>query len=35
MQAGMDGNEALIRAEFQVSDDYNIRLLDIKKLVGL
>jgi len=35
IHAGMDGNEALIKAEFDVSEDYNIQLLDIKKLVGL
>ncbi len=34
MQAGMDGNEALTKAESQVSEHYNIRLLDIKKLGG-
>jgi hypothetical protein len=35
MHAGMDGSEALTKAEFEVSKDYNIQLLDIKKLVGL
>ncbi len=35
IHAGMDGNEALIKAEFDVSEDYNIQLVDIKKLVGL
>jgi hypothetical protein len=32
MHAGMDENEALIKAEFDVSKDYHIPLLDIKKL---
>ncbi len=35
MHAGMKENEALIKAEFDVSKDYHILLLDIKKLVGL
>ncbi len=34
MHAGMDENKALINAEFDVSKDYHIRLLDIKNLVG-
>ena len=34
MHAGMDGNEALIKAEFRISDEYHIPLLDIKKLGG-
>jgi hypothetical protein len=32
MHKGMDENEALIKAEFDVSKDYHIQLLDIKKL---
>ncbi len=34
MHAGMDENEALIKAEFDVSKNYHIPLLDIKNLVG-
>ncbi|MCX9010095.1 MAG: hypothetical protein OIN66_03130 [Candidatus Methanoperedens sp.] len=34
MHAGMDENEALVKAEFHVSEDYHIQLLDIKTLVG-
>ncbi|MCZ7399813.1 MAG: hypothetical protein O8C62_09100 [Candidatus Methanoperedens sp.] len=34
MHAGVDENEALIKAEFDVSKDYHISLLDIEKLVG-
>jgi hypothetical protein len=34
MHAGVNENEALIKAEFYVSKDYHISLLDIKKLVG-
>jgi hypothetical protein len=34
MHAGVDENEALTRAEFYVSNDYHISLLDIEKLVG-
>ena len=34
MHAGMDENEALIKAEFDVSRNYHIQLLDIKNLVG-
>jgi len=34
MHAGVDENEALTKAEFDVSNDYHISLLDIEKLVG-
>ena len=34
MHAGVNENEALIKAEFDVSKDYHIPLLDIEKLVG-
>ncbi len=34
MHAGVNENEALIKAEFDVSKDYHISLLDIEKLVG-
>lgn len=34
MRAGMNENEALIKAEFDVSKNYQIQLLDIKNLVG-
>ncbi|KCZ71838.1 hypothetical protein ANME2D_01893 [Candidatus Methanoperedens nitroreducens] len=33
MHAGTNENEALIKAEFEVSKEYHIPLLDIKKLV--
>ncbi|VVB53123.1 Uncharacterised protein [uncultured archaeon] len=35
MHAGVNENEALIKAEFFVSKDYHIPLLDIKKLLGV
>jgi hypothetical protein len=35
MHAGVNENEALIKAEFYVSKDYHIQLLDIKKLLGV
>ena len=35
VHAGMNENEALVKAEFDVSDDYHIPLLDIKKLCGI
>ncbi|MCZ7355493.1 MAG: hypothetical protein O8C66_03740 [Candidatus Methanoperedens sp.] len=35
MHAGVNENEALIKAEFYVSKDYHIPLLDIKKLLGV
>lgn len=31
----MNENEAMIRAEFEISKEYHIPLLDIKKLVGV
>ncbi len=31
----MNENEALIRAEFEISKEYHIPLLDIKKLLGV
>ncbi len=34
MHAGVNENEALIKAEFDVSKDYHISLPDIEKLVG-
>ncbi|MCZ7391904.1 MAG: hypothetical protein ABOK23_13720 [Candidatus Methanoperedens sp.] len=34
MHTGVNENEALIKAEFDVSKDYHISLHDIKKLVG-
>jgi hypothetical protein len=35
MHAGVNENEVLIKAEFYVSKDYHIPLLDIKKLLGV
>ncbi len=35
MHAGVNENEALIKAEFYVSKDYHIPLLDIKRLLGV
>ena len=35
MHTDMNENEALIRAEFEISKDYHIPLLDIKKLLGV
>jgi hypothetical protein len=35
MHAGVNENEALIKAEFDISKDYHIPLLDIKKLLGV
>ena len=35
IHAGVNENEALIKAEFYVSKDYHIPLLDIKKLLGV
>jgi len=35
MHAGVNENEALVKAEFYVSKDYHIPLLDIKKLLGV
>lgn len=34
MHGGVNENEALIRAELDISEEYHIPLLDIKKLVG-
>ncbi|MFH1323075.1 MAG: hypothetical protein ABIH80_04505 [Methanobacteriota archaeon] len=31
----MNKNEALIKAEFEISKEYHISLLDIKKLLGV
>ncbi len=33
MHSGIDEEEALIKAELEVSKEYNISLFDIKKLV--
>jgi hypothetical protein len=33
INSGMDEQDALIRAELDVSDEYHISLFDIKKLV--
>jgi len=33
MHSGINENEALMKAEFDVSKDYHISLFDIKKLV--
>jgi hypothetical protein len=35
MHTGMKENEALIKAGYEVSKEYHIQLLDIKKLVGM
>ena len=35
MHKDMNENEALIKAEFYVSKEYHIPLLDIKKLLGV
>ena len=34
MHAGLNENDALVRAELDVSEEYHISLFDIKKLVG-
>jgi hypothetical protein len=34
MQTDMNENDALIKAEFEISKEYHIPLLDIKKVVG-
>jgi hypothetical protein len=34
MHSGVNEHEALIKAELDVSKEYHIRILDIKKLVG-
>jgi hypothetical protein len=35
MQTDMNDYEALIKAEFEVSREYHISLLDIEKLLGV
>ncbi len=35
MQKDMNENDALIKAEFEISKEYHIPLLDIKKLLGV
>ncbi len=35
MHTEMNENEALIKAEFEISKEYHIPLLDIKKLCGV
>ena len=35
MQTDMNENEALIKAEFEISKEYHIPLPDIKKLLGV
>jgi len=35
VNAGMNENEAMVKAEFEVSKEYHIPLLDIKKLLGV
>jgi len=35
MHTDMNENEALIKAEFEISKEYHIPLLDIKKLLGV
>jgi len=35
MHAGVNENEALIKAEFEISKEYHIPLLDIKRLLGV
>ena len=34
MQSGMNEQEAVMKANLEISREYHIRLLDIKKLVG-
>lgn len=34
IHAGMNENEALIKAEFDVSQNYRVLLRDVKKLIG-
>jgi hypothetical protein len=34
MQTDMNENDASIKAEFEISKEYHIPLLDIKKVVG-
>lgn len=35
MHTDMNENDALTRAEFEISKEYHIPLLDIKKLLGV
>ncbi len=35
MHTDMNENEALIKAEFEISKEYHIPLLDIEKLLGM
>ena len=35
MQTDMSENDALVKAEFEISKEYHIPLLDIKKLFGM
>ncbi|TAN45868.1 MAG: hypothetical protein EPN24_01930 [Candidatus Methanoperedens sp.] len=35
MHTDMNENDALIKAEFEISKEYHIPLLDIKKLLGV
>ncbi len=35
VNAGMNENEAMVKAEFDVSKEYHIPLLDIRKLLGV
>ena len=35
IQTDMNENDALIKAEFEISKEYHIPLLDIKKLLGV
>jgi hypothetical protein len=35
MQANLNENKALIKAEFEISKEYHIPLVDIQKLLGV
>jgi len=35
MKANMNENKALIKAEFEISKEYHIPLIDIQKLLGV
>jgi hypothetical protein len=35
MHTNMNENQALIRAEFEISKEYHIPLIDIQKLLGV
>jgi len=35
MNANMNENKALIKAEFEISEEYHISLIDIQKLLGV